>query len=134
MAMQFENLPVNCPPGDSEVPDDFVCYRVLTGEEPTGEDFWSLARIKGVGHFRVEKLCQASGLSVVICYEGVRQVLKLPSFKRARFALKLVLSCVSGKIKETRGKIPGHYTWWKYVSYDPILDPKNVKENVEWLR
>lgn len=57
--MQFENLPANCPPDDSEIPDDFVCYRVLAGEDSAGEDFWSLARIKGANKFAVSKLCQA---------------------------------------------------------------------------
>ncbi|MFC3459513.1 hypothetical protein [Massilia haematophila] len=120
--MYFEQLPelgVQCPPAEAFEPNELHVYRLLRGNPPTINDFYSqvkLGTIKTEGRDD-DFVCRAHACSINTSLDAARGLTKLPKFKQHAAVAALTLSANCGRILKGNGS---HCDWWIYAACTPL--------------
>ncbi|KJR42989.1 hypothetical protein MCHI_001115 [Candidatus Magnetoovum chiemensis] len=124
-----EQLPENCPPDDSTIPNGEIYFRFTKNDLPTIVDFSSQRELKPKARFSWDE-CLARAVSLQGDINKARKLLKTPVFRGAR-VLSVKLTRQSGKIKNTPSKSSGkdHFSWWRAKDYDVINNCSFVEGN-----
>lgn len=110
-----EPLPLGCPPVEAEqITEPRIVYRIVQGDPPTDDDFWSQQATSPDKLFRGVTECQARGLSVFDDLRQARSLLATPRF-RGCFVCQVCLTVGSGYIQRTGRR--NHFTWWPFAEY-----------------
>lgn len=105
----YEELPDQCPPVGAFCVEDFVCYRLCLGNQPSESDFLSQRSLFPDKVFHAPE-CRARAISVFKEPEDLDKLLKLPTH-RGKAKIKITLRGKDGlAIKTGRDS---HYSWWR---------------------
>ena len=111
-----EPLPEDCPPPEAWEPNNDVFYRLIRGQSPTVDDFFSYRKLQPDKYFSVGE-CQARSLSILDDVDKAQMMAKLPVHRNKR-VMKLALPAECGVVLQT-GK-PSHHSWWLKAAFDPV--------------
>lgn len=120
-----EPLPESCPPQDARHPNGELLYRIINGDSPTEDDFYSYRRLCPDKPFSLGE-CIARALSVFDKITACERILKTPRF-RGKKIIQLELHEDSGMIMKT-GKDPHHFSWWLADGCNPLDITKDISE------
>jgi hypothetical protein len=119
--MQYaEALPPGCPPTDATETNDELAVRFVKSVTPNRDEFDSHAKQNKLKPKQVDP-CKWSSCSL---YEREKalNLSKLPTFRKYRFWVEILLEKESGKI--LKGK-DGHIDFWMHKNYDPAKHINN---------
>lgn len=114
-----EQLPPDCPPGNSFPPNEQTYYRLVSNFPPTEKDFYSQRMLYPEKDFRVDE-CRARAISLFTNLRVCEKVRKLPTQRNNRIIVELVLKKDCGVILRTGQQ--AHHSWWRRRCYNPIPD------------
>ncbi len=116
IAMWFEPLPNQCPPGDATTPNG-VYFRVTETSQATCEDFWSHRKLNPDQKYNTNE-CRAMAVSVFDSSQAAQKLL-LMERHRHKVITAVKLDSNAGKIQKN-GQ-PNHFSWWRAVNF-PVLE------------
>ena len=118
----IENHLPDCPPGDSNIPQNLKVFYLVANDPPVHTDFLPRKfKLPNANYSNNVGECQAYGLSVFTNIKGVElirnSIHKMRNFKIAEALLPLD----SGLIKNTPSATSGdsHHTWWVEKNFNP---------------
>jgi prenyltransferase beta subunit len=98
-------------------PSSLVVFRLLKTSPVKQADFHSHKKLGLVAPASVDE-CRWASCSVYDDLDRVQNMQRLPRFKKHKYVARLTLGRNAGRV--TKGA-NGHYDWWIYNSFDPVI-------------
>jgi len=112
-----EELPDECPPDKTMVPEGELFYRLVSTLPPTEVDFLSHRALNPTKEYNTNE-CIARAVSILDSEKNCELMRKFPAQKNKRMVC-FPLSAASGVIQQT-GRNKGHYSWWRSALFDVL--------------
>ena len=111
-----EDLPLDCPPKEAHSPENQAFFRLVSGDPPREEDFFSLRKLYPKREFQADE-CRVRALSLWDSFQACLNIQKTPRHRNEKM-VRLILPPHSGVILKTGQK--HHVSWWQTKGFDPI--------------